>query len=42
MDASINKTLELTESAIYDLKQLEINEADLLIELGKYMTQREI
>ena len=42
MDASINKTSELTESAIYDLKQLEINEADLLIELGKYMTQREI
>ena len=42
MDASINKTLELTESAIYDLKQLEINETDLLIELGKYMTQREI
>jgi geranylgeranyl pyrophosphate synthase len=42
MDASINKTSELTESAIYDLKQLEINEADLLIELAKYMTQREI
>ena len=42
MDASINKTSELTESAIYDLKQLEINETDLLIELAKYMTQREI
>ena len=42
MDASINKTSELTESAIHDLKQLEINEADLLIELAKYMTQREI
>ena len=42
MEASINKTSELTESAIYDLKQLEINEADLLIELAKYMTQREI
>ena len=42
MDESIKRTSELTESAIYDLKQLKINEADILIELAKYMTQREI
>ena len=41
LDASINKSSELTESAIHDLKKLELNKADLLIELGEYITQRE-
>ena len=41
LDNSINKSKELSESAISDLKNLESKNTNLLIELAKYISYRE-
>ena len=41
LDNSINKSKELSESAILDLKNLESKNTNLLIELAKYISYRE-
>ncbi len=41
LDNAIDKSMELSKSAILDLKKLESKNTDLLIELAKYISYRE-
>ena len=41
LEESIKESKKLTQSAIQDVKAIELEDADLLIELAKYITYRE-
>ena len=41
IDEAINRSKELSESAILDISALKLKKADMLIELAKYISYRE-